>query len=44
MATMEFIIGISFRLHYRPQVDLASDRNEYQEYSLLVSTADNLTT
>jgi hypothetical protein len=38
------VIGIfhwhkSFRSHYGPGVDLASDRNEYQEYFLGVNAA-----
>ena len=35
----EFFIGIKFfRSHYDPGVDSASNRNEYQEYFLGVST------
>ena len=35
-----FLIAIkSFRSHYGPGVDLASDRNEYQEYFLGVKAA-----
>jgi hypothetical protein len=35
-----FFIDIkSFRSHYDPGVDSASNRNEYQEYFLLVKTA-----
>jgi len=35
-----FFIGIkSFRSHYGPGVDSASNRNEYQEYSLGVKAA-----
>ena len=41
---MEFVIDIkSFRSHYGPGVDSASNRNEYQEHFLVVK-ADNLTT
>jgi len=29
----------SFRLHYGPGVDSASNRNEYQEYFLVVKAA-----
>ena len=37
----EFFIDIkSFRLHYGPGVDSASNRNEYQEHFLGVKTAD----
>jgi len=36
----EFFIDIkSFRSHYDPGVDSASNRNEYQEYFLGVKTA-----
>jgi len=43
-----FIYIKSFRSHYGPGVNSASDRNEYQEYFLgvkkqLVRKADNLT-
>jgi len=33
---------ISFRLHYGPGVDSASNRNEYQEYFLGIKTASAL--
>ena len=37
---MEFFIDIkSFRSHYGPGVDSASNRNEYQEYFLGVKAA-----
>ena len=36
-----FIIDIkSFRSHYGPEVDSASNRNEYQEYFLGVKATD----
>jgi len=36
----EFFINIkSFRSHYGPGVDSASNRNEYQEYILVVKVA-----
>ena len=45
MVSLEFFIDIkSFRSHYGPGVDSASNRNEYQEYFLGVRKADNLTT
>src|SRR5215470_4497818 len=31
MVSLEFFIDISFRSHYSPGVDSASNRNEYQE-------------
>ena len=35
MVSMEFFIDIkSFRSHYGPGIDSASNRNEYQEYFL----------
>ena len=35
MVSLEFFIGIkSFRSHYGPGVDSASNRNEYQEHFL----------
>jgi len=34
MTLLEFFIDISFRPHYGPGVDSASNRNEYQEYFL----------
>ena len=38
--TLEFIIDIkSFRSHYDPGVDSASNGNEYQEYFLEVKAA-----
>jgi len=41
--SLEFFIDIkSFRSHYGPGVDSASNRNEYQEYFLAVRKADNL--
>ena len=49
MASLEFFIDIkSFRSHYGPGVDSASDKNEYQDYLLgcekrPVRKADNLT-
>jgi hypothetical protein len=43
----DFLLTYSFRLHYGPGVDSASNRNEYQEYPLgvrrPVPRADNLT-
>ena len=37
---LEFFIDIkSFRSHYGPGVDSASNRNEYQEYFLAVKAA-----
>jgi len=37
---IEFFIGIkSFRSHYGPGIDSASNRNEYREYFLGVKTA-----
>jgi len=37
---MEYFIDMkSFRSHYDPEVDSASDRNEYQEYFLRVKAA-----
>ena len=37
LVSMEFFIDIkSFRSHYGPEVDSASNRNEYQEYFLRV--------
>ena len=33
------VSGISFRLHYGPGVDTASNRNEYQEHFLGVKAA-----
>jgi hypothetical protein len=43
-----FSLTSSFRSHYGPGVDSASNRNEYQEYFLgvraAVRKADNLTT
>jgi len=42
---MEFFIDTkSFRSHYGPGVDSASNRNEYQENFLVVCKADKLTT
>jgi len=31
---LKIFIDTSFRLHYGPEVDSASNRNEYQEYFL----------
>jgi len=40
LVSLEFFIGIkSFRSHYGPGVDSASNRNEYQEYFLEVKVA-----
>jgi hypothetical protein len=39
MVSLEFFIDIIFRLHYGPGVDLASNRNEYQERFLGVKAA-----
>jgi len=40
MVSLEFFIDIkSFRSHYGPGVDSASNRNEYQEYFLGVKAA-----
>jgi len=40
MVSLVFFIYIkSFRSHYGPAVDSASNRNEYQEYFLGVKTA-----
>jgi len=49
MVSLEFFIDIkSFRSHYGPGVDSASNRNEYQEYfrgyRQSVPKADNLIT
>ena len=39
MVSLEFFIDIkSFRSHYGPGIDTASNRNEYQEYFLRVKT------
>jgi hypothetical protein len=35
-----FSLTLSFRSHYGPEVDSASNRNEYQEYFLGVKAAD----
>ena len=41
--SLEFFIDIkSFRSHYGPGVDLACNRNEYQEYFLGVKAAGAL--
>ena len=37
--SLEFFIDITFRSHYGPGVDSASNRNEYQEYLLGVKAA-----
>jgi hypothetical protein len=42
MVSVDFFIGILILSHYGPGVDSASNRNEYQKYS--VRRADNLTT
>jgi hypothetical protein len=43
LVLVEFSIDIkSFRSHYGPAVDSASNRNEHQEYFLGVKAADNL--
>jgi hypothetical protein len=34
IASLKFFIDISFRPHYGPEFDSASNRNEYQEYIL----------
>ena len=40
LVSLEFFIDIkSFRSHYGPGVDSASNRNEYQEYLLGVKAA-----
>jgi len=40
MVSLEFFIAFkSFRSHYGPGVDSASNRNEYQKYFLGVKTA-----
>jgi hypothetical protein len=40
IVSLEFFIDIkSFRSHYGPGVDSASNRNEYQEYFLRVKAA-----
>ena len=40
LVSLEFFIGIkSFRSHYGPGVDSASNRNEYQEYFMGVKAA-----
>ena len=39
MVSLEFFIDITFRLHFGPGVDSASNRNEYQEYFLGVKVA-----
>jgi len=40
MVSLEFFIDIkSFRSHYGPEVDSASNRNEYQEHFLGVKVA-----
>jgi len=40
LASLEFFIDIkSFRSHYGPGVDSASNRNEYQEHFLGVKAA-----
>jgi len=40
MVSLEFFVDIkSFRSHYGPEVDSASNRNEHQEYFLGVKAA-----
>ena len=40
LMSLEFFIEIkSFQSHYRPEVDSASNRNEYQEHFLGVKAA-----
>jgi len=39
MVSLEFFIDKSFRSHYGPGVDSASNTNEYQEYFLGVKAA-----
>jgi len=40
LVSLEFFIDIkSFRSHYDPEVDSASNRNEYQEHFLGVKAA-----
>ena len=40
MVSLEFFIDIKpFRSHYGPEVDSASNRNDYQEYFLGVKAA-----
>ena len=40
LVSLEFFIDIkSFRSHYDPGVDSASNRNEYQKYFLMVKAA-----
>ena len=39
MVSLEFSLTLSFRSHYGPGVDSASNRNEYQENFLGVNTA-----
>ena len=40
LVSLEFFVDIkSFRSHYGPEVDSASNRNEYQEYFLGVKAA-----
>ena len=40
LVSLEFFIDIKyFRLHYGPGLDLASNRNEYQEHFLEVKAA-----
>ena len=34
-----FLLSQSFRSHYRPEVDSASNRNEHQEYFLVLKVA-----
>jgi hypothetical protein len=39
MVSLEFFIEKSIRPHYDPGVDSSSNRNEYQEYFLVVKAA-----
>jgi hypothetical protein len=39
MVPLEFLLTYSFRSHYGPGVDSASNRNEYQEHFLGVKAA-----
>jgi len=39
MVSLEFFIDISFRPQYGPGIYSASNRNEYQEYFLVVKAA-----
>jgi len=39
MVSLKFFIDVILQPHYGPGVDLASNRNEYQEYFLEVKAA-----